>query len=170
MKKILLGFLALSLCAVSLTAQDDVASPSDNVPPKKEALSAKIKRYESAGYKIAVVFSSPDLYVTTPNPSLMMGEPGVEKAVPVLIAGTEPLCECFEDKTDELIGRLNTQYGTTIFEDVDPEGLPKRTALGISTEDWWNTKYKPNSGSTFPGTALVGRIMNLESIWNNPAF
>ena len=142
MKKILFGFLVLCISTSPLIAQDDVTSPSDNVPPKKEGLADKTGRYEAAGYKIGVVFYTPDLFVVQPRPTMMAGEPGAEKMVTVLIKETEPVCECFADMTDDVVSKLNAQYGTSIFEDIDVSAIPKRTVLGMTTEDWWNTKYK----------------------------
>ncbi len=145
MKKIIFGFLSLVLC-LSVYGQDrpseagaDIASPSDNVPPKKETLTNKVKRFKDAGYKIAVLFRTPDVYVNNPTPS----GPGTSTMVkPIILKASEPVCDCFPDKTDEVIAKLNAQYGTDIFEKVDLSQIPQRTALGASMDDWWNTKYK----------------------------
>lgn len=38
------------------------------------------------------------------------------------------------------------------------------------SNNWWETNYRSVSGCTMPGAALVGRIMGMQSVWNNPAF
>jgi len=148
MKRIALGIAVLSFIAASVIAQDrpgkagaDVASPSANIPPKKETLTQKVQRYEKAGYKIGVNFSTPDLSVLNPT-STATATMLEAKKIPLIIEDAAPACACFTDKTEDVITRLNAQYGTDIFERVDISKIPQRTVMGFKTDDWYSTKYK----------------------------
>jgi hypothetical protein len=152
MKRTIFICVAATLVWLQASAQNrpssvsgDLASPSANIPPKKETMQDKVKRYEQAGYKIAVVFNLGDLMVQNPTSSAA-GPSGMTTArIPVDVSGTEPACEsCFPDNTDGLVEQLNAQFGTGIFEKVDVSQIPQKKIFGgaASVDDWWVTKYK----------------------------
>lgn len=134
--------IGVLMTLIGAAQEGDISSPSDNVPPKKEKLIQKIERFKKAGYKIGVNFTTPDLFVETPTSGANGPTMMETKKIPLLIEDAEVVCECFADKTEDIIAKLNSQFGTDIFERVDVEKITKRTVFGIETEDWYPTKYK----------------------------
>ena len=51
------------------TAGPDVASSKENVPVKKESFTAKLERYKSQGFKVAMVMSSGDVTTKPASPT-----------------------------------------------------------------------------------------------------
>lgn len=141
----------LAVFVLLLNAQD-IASPSDNVLPKKENLAAKIKRYESSGYKIAVyqnegILKQRESESMLANSALAKSEGMVEDKIPV--SGESSICGgCIENKTEAIVSEMNDKYGTSVFEAVDISKIPTRTVMGQSVPDWWSTKYKSSLSIT----------------------
>lgn len=109
-------------------AAPEIASQKPNLPPKKEVLSAKVKRFESEGNKIAVVIESQKTIVRNPTNSCLEGA----KEIP------------FEDGEylNRITAKLNELYQTTIFEAVALEKVPVKTVKSFMIDNWWDTKYK----------------------------
>ncbi|MCP4457672.1 MAG: hypothetical protein GY816_06550 [Cytophagales bacterium] len=141
--------MALTVSVDSLIAQDDVASLSANVPPKKETLTEKVQRYETAGYQIGVNVTNPDLSFGILNSGLT---PTVKPSLTAWVLDfdknreSEEVCSCF-NKTEEIANRLNARFGTDVFVAVDVSKMPESTAMFLGnavgkTADWWETKFK----------------------------
>ncbi len=122
-----------------------VHSQTDNIPPKKEDLAGMIKRFESSGFAIGVyqeegVLAQRKEESAFANNSIAKSEGMVDEKV--LVSGETKICTCITDKASQLAADLNEKYGTSIFEVIDPSGIPSKTVLGQKIPDWWESKYK----------------------------
>ena len=112
---------------------DDISSPGDNIPDKKESIIQKIKRYESSGFYIAVPETAVGPLVVTPA--------DIRTNIPY--NGDPESCgTCFADKSAYIANKLNDAFGTTIFETIEQSNIPTKEQCGVKVPDYSNTKYK----------------------------
>lgn len=146
--------LALALCLVAsvafsqtdpfegrpTSAGADVASDKDNVPAKKETFTAKLERYKSEGFKVAVVLGSGPI-TTKPQPvqtgssSSLITQITLKGNLPSMEDDFAPLLESF-------IATMNESFNTDIFEAVDMKTIPYKESKFGNVDDWATTKYK----------------------------
>lgn len=120
------------------SAGADVASDKDNVPVKKETFTAKLERYKSYGFKVAVVFYSGEIMTKAPNPSATTSastQKTLKGSIPSLKNELTPLIEGFT-------ATMNETFGTDIFEVVDMATIPYKALKFGNVDDWGPTKYK----------------------------
>ena len=105
-----------------------IVSQKPNLPPKKETFSAKVKRLEQEGNKIAVIIESQKIIVRNTGGGCVEGIK--EKS--------------FEDPNyvNFVASKLNELYQTKIFEVVNIEQIPLMTVKNKIPDDWWATCYK----------------------------
>ena len=116
----------------------DIASDKPNVPAKKEKMEAKIKRYESEGFKVAVVFYSSKIKTKAADPS-----GPTEGAKQKTLAGSLPsIKDQLKPLAESFVQIMNTEFDTDIFELVDLKNIPYREAKWGKVDDWASTKYK----------------------------
>lgn len=127
------------------TAGADVASPKENVIPKKESFKDKIKRYESDGYKMGVAFYSGPIMTKAVPPAGTETGPTKQLA---LKGSLEPMDDELLDLAKDFIAKMNKAYNTDVFEVVDLKKIPVRSVLGNPSDDWNATKYKTVFGYT----------------------
>lgn len=120
------------------TVAAEIASLKPNLPPKKEAFTAKIKRYEADGHKIAVVMQDQ-------KTRLFIGAGGIAGMKDPKIVGFEGAMEAEFVQPgilDETVAELNKVYGTTIFTAVQQIQIPLKQIKNMPADDWWSTCYK----------------------------
>jgi len=125
--------LALMLSSTICLAQDDFASPGDNILPKKETFTQKIKRYEESGFYIAVPESTVGIMIRDMS-EIRTNLSHKEEA--------KECRECTTGKSGDLASKLNDAFGTTIFEAVDASKFPTMKQWGIEVPAYGKTKYK----------------------------
>ncbi|WP_317898720.1 hypothetical protein [Aurantibacillus circumpalustris] len=105
-----------------------IVSQKPNLPPKKEIFSAKVKRFEQEGHKMAVIIESQKIVVRNSGGGCVEGIK--EKS--------------FEDLEYPkfIAAKLNELYQTKIFEVVNIEQIPFVTVKNKIPDDWWTTCYK----------------------------
>lgn len=149
----------------------EIASKKANVPPKKEVFTAKVKRYEAEGHKIAVVMQEQK----TKMRATLRGTSANPRDV-----GFQENPEA--DFTDEgalenTVSELNRIYKTTIFEAVSLTQIPLTEIKSAHADDWWSTCYKTvvylshlreyscsndiSVDGGFEGTASIGLYANV---------
>lgn len=125
--------LAASRPAVPAVA---IASKKANVPPKKETFTAKVKRYEAEGHKIAVTMEEQKTKVTATI--------GASNVHPKNVGFEgDPEKELVDEEIlNYTVNELNRVYGTTIFEAVPINQIPLVEVKSYKVDDWWSTCYK----------------------------
>jgi hypothetical protein len=124
------------------TVAPEIASMKPNVTPKKETFSAKVKRYEADGHKIAVVMQDQ-------KTRLFIGSTGLGAGG---LVTKEPKMVCFEGAAEaefiqpeileETVAELNKAYSTNIFVAVQQNKIPLKQVKNLPVDDWWSTCYK----------------------------
>jgi hypothetical protein len=118
------------------TVAAGIASVKPNVPPKKEAFTAKVKRYEADGHKIAVVMQE--------EKTKIIATIGATTAEPKSIGfNDKPEADFIEEGVQEkTVSELNRIYKTTIFVAVPLSQIPLVAVKSVQVDDWWSTRYK----------------------------
>lgn len=105
----------------------DIASKKANLPPKKETFTAKLKRFEAEGHKVAVVVESQIVKVNLPQQGCVEGKAQTEFSNP--------------EANVAIAAKLNSAFQTTLFEPVSMDRIPL-TQNASNMDDWWSTHYK----------------------------
>lgn len=154
------------------TVAPEIASIKANIPPKKESFTAKVKRYETEGHKIAVVMQQQK----TKLRAIIRGTNANPKDVGFNDQPEAPLID--ERVLPNTVSELNRIYKTTIFEAVSLSQIPLTELKPAQpVDDWWGTRYKTvvylqhlreytcNNDmmvdGSFEGTASIGLYANV---------
>jgi hypothetical protein len=121
------------------TASADVIAPKENIIPKKENFEAKIARYKTEGFVVAVSFySAPIMTKMVPPPgatSTSTVQKGLSGSLPSMENDLRILAE-------EFTKRMNEEFNTDLFVLVDMSAIPTKKTMGTDSDDWGSTKYK----------------------------
>lgn len=144
--------LTLILCgfAYFVFAQDDpfagrpttpgaeVASDKENLPVKKETFTAKLERFKSEGFKVAVIIVTAPIKTKLPvsNATATTSRQLVlDGSLPSMASDLAPLARSFAEQ-------MNKAFSTDIFEVVDLSTIPYREVSLGKVDDWGATIYK----------------------------
>jgi len=122
----------------SETPGADVASDKANVPVKKENFESKLARYQSEGFKVAVVFNSGSVRTKEVAPSSTTSASSqltLSGSLPSMKNDLMPLVEGFA-------ATMNETFSTDVFEIVDLKNIPYKESKFGKVDDWATTKYK----------------------------